>query len=109
MSKQIPEIILNDGLDVPAIGFGTYALNGNAGVQSIDSAIDVGYRFFVNDYNYDSESRVGEVVRLSTYAIDELLSTSKIPGCYHKYDLVVPTLHDSLYRANLDYYGLFLI
>lgn len=28
MTERIPEIVLNDGVKVPAIGFGTYALNG---------------------------------------------------------------------------------
>ena len=109
MSKQIPEIILNDGLDVPAIGFGTYALNGNAGVQSIESAIDVGYRLIDTAYNYENEGTVGEAVRRSTVPREELRITSKLPGRYHKYDLAVPTIQESLYRANLDYYDLYLI
>ncbi|BFI98997.1 MAG: hypothetical protein PME_14330 [Priestia megaterium] len=40
MSKVIPEITLNDGVTLPAIGFGTYKLNGNEGVNAITSAID---------------------------------------------------------------------
>lgn len=44
MGTTIPEITLNDGLLLPAIGFGTYKLNGAAGVHIIESAIDAGYR-----------------------------------------------------------------
>ncbi len=109
MSKQIPEIILNDGLNVPAIGFGTYALNGNAGVQSIESAIDIGYRLIDTAYNYENEGTVGEAVRRSTVPREELRITSKLPGRYHEYERAIPTIQESLYRANLDYYDLYLI
>src|SRR5699024_1787547 len=109
MSIQIPNIILNDGLEVPAIGFGTVNLNGNQGVQAIQSAIDVGYRLIDTAYNYENEGTVGEAVRRSTVPREELRITSKLPGRYHKYDLAVPTIQESLYRANLDYYDLYLI
>lgn len=109
MSIQIPNIILNDGLEVPAIGFGTVNLNSNQGVQAIQSAIDVGYRLIDTAYNYENEGTVGEAVRRSTVPREELRITSKLPGRYHKYDLAVPTIQESLYRANLDYYDLYLI
>lgn len=109
MNKQIPEIILNDGTRIPAIGFGTYALNGEAGVQSITSAIDVGYRLLDTAYNYENEGTVGEAVRRSSVPREELLITSKLPGRYQKYDKALTTIEESLYRANLDYYDLYLI
>src|SRR5699024_8233018 len=106
MSIQIPNIILNDGLEVPAIGFGTFNLNGNQGVQAIQSAFDVGYRLIDTVYNYDYEGTVGESVRRSTVPRQELIIKSNIPGRFHEYDLAVPTIQESLYRANLDYYDL---
>ena len=109
MSKQIPTTILNDGLEVPTLGFGTYALNGNEGVQAIQSAIDVGYRLIDTAYNYENEGTVGEAVRRSTVPREELRITSKLPGRYHEYEKAVPTIQESLYRANLDYYDLYLI
>ncbi|ALC83430.1 MULTISPECIES: aldo/keto reductase [Bacillus] len=109
MSKSIPEITLNDGLTVPAIGFGTYKLNGNEGANGITSAIDVGYRLIDTAYNYENEGTVGEAVRRSSTPREELRITSKLPGRYHTYDKAVTTIQESLYRANLDYYDLYLI
>lgn len=60
MSISIPEIKLNDGMTVPAVGFGTYKLNGAAGVQAIVSAIDAGYRLIDSAFNYENEGAVGE-------------------------------------------------
>ena len=109
MSNSIPEITLNDGLTLPAIGFGTYKLNGNEGANAIQSAIDVGYRLIDTAYNYENEGTVGEAVRRSSIPREELRITSKLPGRYQTYDKAVTTIQESLYRANLDYYDLYLI
>ena len=82
MSNSIPEITLNDGLTLPAIGFGTYKLKGNEGANAIQSAIDVGYRLIDTAYNYENEGTVGEAVRRSSIPREELRITSKLPGRY---------------------------
>lgn len=109
MSKAIPEIVLNDGLTLPVIGLGTYKLKGNEGVHSILSAIDSDYRLIDTAYNYENEGTVGEAVRRSSVSREELRITSKLPGRYQSYDKAVTTIEESLYRAHLDYYDLYLI
>ncbi|MEW9676611.1 aldo/keto reductase [Lentibacillus sp. L22] len=109
MNKSIPEITLNDGLTLPVIGLGTYKLNGNEGANAISSAIDMGYRLLDSAYNYENEGTLGEAVRRSSVPREELRITSKLPGRYHSYDKAVTTIQESLYRANLDYYDLYLI
>ncbi|MEH7304082.1 aldo/keto reductase [Neobacillus drentensis] len=109
MSKAIPEVTLNDGLTLPVIGLGTYKLKGNEGVHSIQSAMDIGYRLIDTAYNYENEGTVGEAVRRSSVPREELIITSKLPGRYQSYDKAVTTIEESLYRAHLDYYDLYLI
>ncbi|MBT2659119.1 aldo/keto reductase [Bacillus sp. ISL-18] len=109
MGKSIPEITLNDGLTLPVIGLGTYKLKGNEGVKSILSAIDTGYRLIDSAYNYENEGTIGEAVRRSSVPREELKITSKLPGRYQTYDMAVTTIQESLYRANLDYYDVYLI
>jgi diketogulonate reductase-like aldo/keto reductase len=109
MSHSIPEITLNDGLTLPVIGLGTYKLNGNEGANAIQHAIDIGYRLIDTAYNYENEGTVGEAVRRSSIPREELRVTSKLPGRYQTYDKAVTTIQESLYRANLDYYDLYLI
>lgn len=109
MSQIIPEITLHDGLSVPTIGLGTYNLNGNAGANAINNAIDLGYRLIDSAYNYENEGTVGEAIRRSSVARQELTVTSKLPGRYQEYDKAIPTIQESLYRAGLDYYDLYLI
>lgn len=100
---------LRDGLTVPKIGFGTYKLNGAHGVQVIDSAIDRGYRLLDTAFNYENEGAVGKAVRRSSVPRSELLISSKLPGRHHTYAEAINTIQESLYRAGLDYYDLYLI
>src|SRR3954468_2210493 len=109
MGKSIPEITLNDGLTLPVIGLGTYTLKGNEGANAIQNAIDMGYRLIDSAYNYENEGTVGEAVRRSSVPREQLRITSKLPGRYQAYDKAVYTIQESLYRANLDYYDVYLI
>ncbi|SES64367.1 Aldo/keto reductase [Oceanobacillus limi] len=109
MQNSIPEVTLHDGLTIPRVGLGTYQLKGNEGVQAITSAIDSGYRLIDSAYNYENEGTVGEAVRRSAVSREELRITSKLPGRYQTYEKAIPTIQESLYRANLDYYDLYLI
>ncbi|MFJ7978280.1 aldo/keto reductase [Peribacillus sp. NPDC096379] len=110
MGNSVPEITLNDGVTLPVIGLGTYTLKGNQGVNSIQNAIDeIGYRLIDSAYNYENEGTVGEAVRRSSVPREHLRITSKLPGRYQEYEKAVTTIEESLYRANLDYYDLYLI
>lgn len=107
--NQVPEITLNDGLTLPVIGLGTYKLKGSMGVNAITSAINLGYRLIDSAYNYENEGTVGEAVRRSSVPRQDLLITSKLPGRYQSYELAITAIQESLYRAHLDYYDLYLI
>jgi diketogulonate reductase-like aldo/keto reductase len=109
MSNHIPEITLNDGNRIPAIGFGTYRLKGNEGAAAIQHAINNGYRLIDSAYNYENEGTVGEAVRRTSVPREQLKITSKLPGRYHGYNDAVTAIQESLYRANLDYYDLYII
>lgn len=109
MQEAIPEITLNDGLRLPAIGFGTYRLNGAAGVRAMKTAIAAGYRLMDSAFNYENEGAVGEAVRQCGVPRRELIIASKLPGRHHRYAEALATVEESLYRAQLDYYDLYLI
>ncbi|WP_342548393.1 aldo/keto reductase [Paenibacillus sp. FSL P2-0089] len=109
MTNHIPEVLLNDGMKVPAIGYGTAWIKGTKGMQNLRTALDLGYRLIDSAFNYENEGVVGEAVRQSGVPRDQLFITSKLPGRHHKYDEAVETIEESLYRAGLDYYDLYLI
>ncbi|WP_100013044.1 aldo/keto reductase [Lentibacillus sediminis] len=109
MNQAIPEITLHDGLTLPVIGFGTASLKGNYGANAITSSIDNGYRLIDTAYNYENEGAVGEAVKRSSVSREELKITSKLPGRYQTRDKAIASIQESLYRANLDYFDLYLI
>jgi diketogulonate reductase-like aldo/keto reductase len=106
---HVPSVALNDGTTLPAIGLGTYRLNGRAGVDSMVSAIKAGYRLLDSAFNYENEGALGEAIRRAGVPRDQLRVTSKLPGRHHRFDEAIYTIEESLFRAQLDYYDLYLI
>ena len=107
--NPIPTKTLSDGLVLPAIGFGTYKLKGEAGAKSIQSAIELGYRLIDSAFNYENEGTVGEAVRRAGVPRSELILTSKLPGRHHDYEKALQTVEESLFRTGVSYYDLYLI
>ncbi|NYE38088.1 diketogulonate reductase-like aldo/keto reductase [Nocardioides cavernae] len=106
---QIPTYDLNDGTTIPAIGFGTYPLRGEAGTTSILGALEAGYRLVDTAVNYENEFEVGEALRRSGLPRDEVLVASKIPGRHHRYDDAIASVRASLDRLGLEHTDLHLI
>lgn len=109
MNTVTPERTLNDALTLPEVGFGTYQLNGHEGVETMVRAIRNGYRLLDSAFNYENEGAVGEAVRQSGVARSELRITSKLPGRRQKYKEALQTVEESLFRAQLEYFDLYLI
>ncbi len=105
----IPALSLNDGTQIPAVGFGTCKLNGLPGVEAMLRAIDSGYRLLDSAFAYENEGAVGEAVRRASMPREELLVTSKLPGRHYAYDDALATIEESLYRTRLDYIDLYLL
>ena len=105
----VPTYTLHDGNPVPAVGFGTYPLRGDAGVEAMLSAIEVGYRLLDTAVNYRNEREVGEAVRGCGLPREELFVTSKLPGRHHGYDAALRSTENSLESLGLDHLDLHLI
>lgn len=100
---------LNDGHELPAIGFGTYPLRGARAVDAVVSALEVGYRLVDTAVNYHNEAEVGEAVRRSGLPREDLRIATKIPGRFHAQQLAVRSVEGSLRTMGLDYLDLVLI
>ncbi|WP_213881368.1 aldo/keto reductase [Pseudomonas sp. dw_358] len=105
----VPHITLNDGMKIPAIGFGTYQLTGHQGADDIVHAIEAGYRWLDTAVNYENEGAVGEAVRRSGVAREKLQVASKLPGRHHAFEEALSTIEESLYRSQLGYFDLYMI
>lgn len=109
MLVEIPDVMLNDGYRIPAIGFGTVEIFGNRGTLQILNAIQSGYRLIDTSTNYDNEGIVGKAVKNSGIPRDELLISSKLPGKYHDFDSAFKIIEEQLARTDLEYFDKYLI
>lgn len=99
----------HDGFALPAIGLGTYGLNGIAGAASVRSAVEAGYRLVDSAFNYENEGTVGRGVRDADADRASVIVTSKLPGRHHEFDAALRTVEESVYRTGLDAIDLYLI
>ena len=76
--KTIPEILLNNGISMPMLGFGTHSLNGAACEQYVSEAISVGFRLFDTATIYGNEKAVGGGIKRSGIDRKKLFITSKV-------------------------------
>ncbi|WP_237509735.1 aldo/keto reductase [Pseudomonas chlororaphis] len=106
---HVPSIILNDSTTLPAIGFGTYKLNGADGVKAMVQAIESGYRLLDSAVNYENEGALGKAIRTSAVPREQLRIASKLPGRRYSFDDALVTIEESLYRSQLDYFDLYLL
>jgi diketogulonate reductase-like aldo/keto reductase len=104
-----PTYELLDGTVVPAIGFGTYPLSGEDGVEAIASALHLGYRLLDSAVNYGNETEVGQALRRSEVPREEVLLATKVPGRFHRSDLAVQSVRDSAERMGVEQLDLALI
>ncbi|MDQ4007771.1 MAG: aldo/keto reductase [Actinomycetota bacterium] len=109
MTVDIPRYTLNDDQTLPVIGFGTYPLRGDDGVEAMVHALEVGYRLLDSAVNYGNEEEVGEAVRRSGLAREDVQVTTKIPGRHHEYEQAIESVEESLRRMRFDYLDLVLI
>ncbi len=98
-----------NGASIPAIGLGTWTLNGDACVGMVSEALSLGYRHVDTAAAYGNEREVGQGLRASGLARDELFVTTKVwwtdlaPGDLER------SAEASLKRLGLDHVDLLLI
>lgn len=104
---EVPVFELNDGREMPAVGFGTYKLTGDQAVSATRSAIDAGYRHIDTAVLYGNEAEVGAAVREAITAGDttreELFINTKVWHDHHEKAKTIDSVKQSLSAMGLDY------
>lgn len=105
----VPAIPMNTGATIPQIGAGTWPLNDAEAADVVAEAIDVGYRHLDTATRYGNEAGVGEGIRRSGIAREELFVTTKLDGEFQGSGRAVAGLHAALDQLGTDYVDLLLI
>ena len=99
--------ILSNGMNIPAIGFGCYALNPPEQKRILLDAIEAGYRHFDTASFYQTEAALGQAVRESGIPRESFFLTTKLWRT--QMDDPRAAFEASLRALGTDYLDLYLI
>jgi 2,5-diketo-D-gluconate reductase A len=108
-TTQVPTITLNDGREIPQLGFGVFQIPPEDTREATSIALQAGYRHIDTAEMYRNEAGVGEAVRDSGLAREDVWITSKLNNGYHKPDDARRAMAQTLEALGFDYVDLFLI
>ncbi|MFD0887824.1 aldo/keto reductase [Streptosporangium algeriense] len=106
---SVPNIRLNNGVEIPQLGFGTYQIKPGETKAAVLSALEVGFRHIDTAEMYGNEAQVGEAVRASGLDRGEVFVTSKLNNGFHAHDDALKAFDQTLEELGFDYLDLFLI
>ena len=102
-------LTLANGVEIPAVGFGTYKAADNTDEAIISEAIRHGYRHLDTAAFYFNEEAVGKAVRESGIPREEFFLTSKVWKDHLGYDSTLQEFESTCKRLGTDYLDLYLI
>jgi diketogulonate reductase-like aldo/keto reductase len=103
------KLILNDGHNIPIVGFGTYKCTEKEGVESVKSAICNGYSLIDTAAIYNNEEAIGKGLKASGISRENIFITTKVWRENLGYVATKTQFENSLKRLDLDYIDLYLI
>jgi diketogulonate reductase-like aldo/keto reductase len=101
---------LHNGVKMPWFGLGVYKVQeGEEALQSVKAAIKAGYRAIDTAALYQNEESVGQAIKESGVAREELFITTKVWNEDQRNDSVLEAFETSLKKLDLDYVDLYLV
>ncbi|MDF9757471.1 2,5-diketo-D-gluconate reductase B [Pseudomonas sp. TE6288] len=96
-------------MSIPSFGLGTFRLTGQAVIDSVSAALELGYRAIDTAQIYKNEAEVGQAIAASGVPRDELFITTKIWVDNYAADKLIPSLRESLTKLRTEHVDLLLI
>ena len=106
---SVPTIALNNGVEIPQLGFGVFQIKPEETVEATTAALEVGYRHIDTAEMYGNEKEVGEAVRRSGIPREEVFVTSKLNNSFHAREAALRAFDGTLEALGFDFLDLFLV
>ncbi|MGW6358270.1 aldo/keto reductase [Streptomyces sp. NPDC055092] len=107
--SKVPPIILNNGVEMPQLGFGVWQVPDAEAEKAVATALEAGYRSIDTAAIYGNEEGTGKAVAASGIAREKLFVTTKLWNADQGYDATLRAFDASLDKLGLDYLDLYLI
>ena len=102
-------IKLSNGVEMPQMGYGVYQVTPDECERCVSDALNVGYRMIDTAQAYANEEGVGNAVKKSGIARDELFIVSKVWISNYGYEKAKASIDESLRKLQMEYIDLMLL
>ncbi|MFF5408042.1 aldo/keto reductase [Streptomyces misionensis] len=109
MSSKVPPIILNNGVEMPQLGFGVWQVQDDEAERAVATALEAGYRSIDTAAAYGNEEGTGRAIAASGLPREDVFVTTKLWNSDQGYDATLRAFDTSLTKLGLDYVDLYLI
>jgi 2,5-diketo-D-gluconate reductase A len=109
VSSKVPPITLNNGVEMPQLGFGVWQVPDDEAQTAVAQALEAGYRSIDTAAIYGNEEGTGRAIAASGLAREDLFVTTKLWNSDQGYDSTLQAFDTSLAKLGLDYLDLYLI
>lgn len=103
------EVRLNNGVMMPAIGFGVYQIPAADTERTVSEALETGYRMIDTAASYFNEEQVGNAIRHSALKREEVFVATKLWVQDYEYDDALRAFDKSAKLLGLDYIDLYML
>lgn len=103
------EVRLNNGVMMPAIGFGVYQIPAAETERTVSEALETGYRMIDTAASYFNEEQVGNAIRHSALKREEVFVATKLWVQDYEYDDALRAFDKSAKLLGLDYIDLYML
>ena len=109
MNAKSPYLTLNNGVKIPSLGLGVFLSPPELTAKAVELAVESGYRLVDTAAKYVNEEQVGEGLRQSGIARDEVFVTTKLWMTDYGYDQALKAFEVSLRKLKLNYIDMYMI
>ena len=108
--RQVKDVrTLNNGVEIPCVGFGTWKISDTEVKRAVLAAFEAGYRHIDTAAFYGNEAGIGEALRDSGFLREDVFLTSKVWNSDQGYEQCKSAFEKSLERLGVSYLNLYLI
>lgn len=103
------QLTLNNGIEMPALGFGVFQAAPDETVDAVSTALETGYRLIDTAAAYGNEREVGEAIRRTGIARDEIFIETKVWISDFGYDETLHAFEKSTGKLGVDQLDLLIL